>query len=245
VFSIVQHLDKLHIFITNCTESRIDVFLNVTYLPSEFDEDIKRLFPDEVSSRTKSERKTRIGQSPLPGGQRGIVQFLRGRRYAPGQRSGHYFMTSVCLALLLMMITFTILATTVGVIVIYLVELFVDIGVELLDDVNWFVSYATQMLLVFCVEGSVPQELSKLWLGRVRRIVDDIARIANRTMRLGGNDTSGADVDESGHRGVHTSYYTQYMLGKMAQANAANVVLLSCLGMFLVYKLLQHRRLIR
>lgn len=246
-----------HVFCSSCLRrlcaaSMIDTrcplcrsIIQHCFVHPKIDEDIKRLFPDEVSSRRKSERKSRIGQFPLPGGQRGIVQFLRGRRYAPGQRSSHYFITSVCLVLLLLMITFTILATTVGVIVIYLVELFVDVGVELFDDVNWFVNYAMQMLIVFCIEGRIPQELSKLWLGRVCRIIDDIARIANRTMHTGGNDTSGDELDVIGHRGVHTSYYTQYMLSKMAQANAANVILLSCLGIFLVYKLLQHRRLIR
>ena len=221
------------------------MFLSTNCLLSDFDEDIKRLFPDEVYSRKKLERKNRTGHLPLPGGQVGMFQLFRRRQYAPDQRSDHYFMTSVVLVLLLTMIAFTILATTVGVVVTYLVELFVDVGAELLDDVNSFFNYATQMLIVFCVEGNIPQDLSKQWLVCVHRIINDIARIANRTFLMGDSNESDEEQNLNYQRGIHTSYYTQYMLSKMAQANVANVILLSCLGIFVVYKLLQHCRLIR
>ena len=207
---------------------------------------MKTVFPDEVDSRTKLERKTRINRLPLPGGQLAVVPYLRGRQSAPGAGRGNYFATSVCLVLLLTMIAFTILATTVSVVMTYVFEMFVDTGVELLDDMNWLVSYATQMVGVYFIEGTVPQELRKLCLARISRIIDNIARIANRTIRVGDDGSaSGVEGDLDDHRGLHTSYYTQYMLSRMAQANVANTILLSCLGMFLVYKLVYRRPLNR
>ena len=206
----------------------------------EFDEEMKRTFLDEVDSRTNLERKTRIDRLPLPGGQLAVVPYLRARRPGPG--SGHYFATSVCLVLLLTMVAFTILATTVSVVVTYVVEMFVDTGVELLEDVNWLVSYTTQMIGVYFIEGTVPQELRKLCMARVSRIIDNIVRIANRTIK---DDSRGVDGDLDDHRGLHTSYYTQNMLSRMAQSNVANTILLSCLGLYLMYKLLNRRQLNR
>lgn len=206
---------------------------------AEMSRAVKSLFPTDYKRRRAIEKRRRHQLPPLPG-----TRALPPRHGRPGN-SAHFLAAGagVCFVVMLMMLGFTVFATTIGLVLWYLVEVAMDLLCELAVEVNDFISMAYQALVLTCVDGRVPEELAQHITASALRMITAFTRLMNRTQQVTGEEDEGYveknAVDDSSDTGNSTNDSSQFLM-HIVHAQRANYVLVGFLVTYLLYRFARH-----
>ena len=208
---------------------------------------IKTLFAEEHRKRRVVEKRSRRQpQLPLPGAPV-PGNFLAQSRGQRGRRGGGTHVLAagagVCFVVLLMMLGFTVFATTIGFLLWYMVEVSMDILCDVALEVSTFFDLAYQALVLMCIEGRVPTDLANLMTASGGRMLHAFTKLVNRTQPAE-DETDVPEVIEEAEAVNGTSSSVQF-LTRMAQAQMANYVLVGFLVTYLLYRFAKHVQQVR
>jgi hypothetical protein len=225
---------------------------------------IKAKYPEEHRKRRQMEKRNRRHPTlPLPGAPApgSLSSFLAQRHVhrnnnragGAGGGGGSQVLAAgagVCFVVLLMMLGFTVFATTVGFVLWYLVEVSMDVLCDLAAEASTLLELGYQAIVVACIEGRVPTDLARLASASAARMIGAFTKLMNRTR---GADTdastsssaSSPDLPEAsdaipGADNMNGTAPGTQFLSRMAQAQMANYVLVGFLVTYLLYRFAKH-----
>ena len=240
---------------------------------SEMCRSVKGQFPAEYKRRRTAEKRRRHNLPPLPGNPMSALSLL-GNGMRGGRRRGGGLLAGgrggaaggnvlaagagVCFVVLLMMLGFTVFATTVGFMLWYMVEVSMDLLCDLALEISEFVDLAYQALLLLCIEGRVPTDLSHLISASAGRMLSAFTKLVNRTQTTTSidsvEDEDGVNMEISATEsddvitgaqnnntaGQPTPTTPSQFLSRMAQAQVANYMLVGFLVTYILYRFAKH-----
>lgn len=220
-------------------------YFSLFALSIDLQNEVKSKFPAEFKTRQNVEKKFKKKLAPLPGVPMSALQYFQiQQRQRPNNRDLNptNFLTTcsgVCCVVLLMMLAFTVFATTVGFVLWYVMEVAMEVVAELAFEANQLCNLAWQALIILCIDGKVPHELKQIMSESCGKILGAFTRLVNRTQTFLGE----GEVPPPA-----MVYYVPYdvtngtspFLSKVAQANIANYLLLGGFFTYCLYRLAKY-----
>lgn len=202
---------------------------------SEMTNLVKKVFPKEYKLRNSSEKKQKSKLPPLPSNRNFTVTRInrdRNRNYVLVHWAG------VCFVVLLCVMAISILATTVGMLLWYLWETFMDYFIDGLVSINGYFDYSWQLIIMILMEKSdeISPELAKMLLGSFGQVLHAVGKLFNRTIE------NAKDLSQMGDLGTKKEN-TQYSYTVSAfQVDLANYVLVMGFVTYLIYRFARYRQ---
>lgn len=196
---------------------------------------VKKVFPKEYKLRNSSEKKQKSKLPPLPSNRNFTVTRInrdRNRNYVLVHWAG------VCFVVLLCVMAISILATTVGMLLWYLWETFMDYFIDGLVSINGYFDYSWQLIIMILMEKSdeISPELAKMLLGSFGQVLHAVGKLFNRTIE------NAKDLSQMGDLGTKKEN-TQYSYTVSAfQVDLANYVLVMGFVTYLIYRFARYRQ---
>ena len=208
--------------------------------PTEMSNIVKTVFPKEYNQRKAMEKKNRKKLPPLPSS--GSFTFTRFNR----DRNRNYVLihwAGVCFVVLLIVMAISILATTVGMLLWYLWETFMDYFIDGLVSVNGYFDYSWQLIIMILLEKSdeISPELAKMLAGSFGQVLHAVGKLFNRSVEnpldFSVLNTAGPEESSSSESAAQINYVISAF-----QVDLANYILVMCVVTYLIYRFARYRQ---